>query len=401
MLLAALLDLDRGPAFRRAQDGSPPRSGAPDTLESLLRAAVRDLGVDAELHVERSSEGGFRCTRVVVGGPVSPPLRRLDELETVVDRATLLPPAVRLRSLTALRRLARIEADLHGVSIDEVHFHEIGAVDTLVDVTGVFLLVDALGIDRVEHGPVPLGSGRTRTAHGALGIPAPATLELLRGVPVYAGEEPSETTTPTGALLLTELAAASGPLPHLVAEGIGYGAGSRSLAHGPNLLRAIVGRRASVLASGGPRLEAGLVLLETTIDDSTPEVLTHLQARLVEAGAADVWSTPVSMKKGRHGLLLSVLCPTEVEDVLVDLVFTESSTLGVRRRSVQRYVADREWLTVPVEDRQVRVKVGRWAGRVVTVAPEYEDAARAATALGRPLEEVMRRAAEAARRRLA
>jgi uncharacterized protein (TIGR00299 family) protein len=398
MLLAALLDLDRaGLSSRRPAPGSP--TATPGPLETQLRELIAGLGLGAELVVERGLEGGLRCTRVGVAAPLDPPLRRLADLEAVIATSTLTP-SVRGRTLAALRRLALVEADLHGVDVAQVHFHEVGAIDTVVDVAGVFALVELLDVARVEHGPVPLGSGRVVTAHGTLGLPAPATLELLRGAPVFGGGEEAELTTPTGALLLSELCAAAGPLPALTVEGAGYGAGCRALERGPNLLRAIVGRplfAAGPAVPGGASREAGLVLLETNLDDSTPEVLGHVQARLLEEGALDAWATPVFMKKGRPGAMLSILVAPEGEAALVDLLFAESSTFGVRRRMIERHVLAREWVDVVVEGEPLRVKVGRRQGRVVTMSPEYEDAVRVAAVVGLPLQEVMHRAAEAAR----
>lgn len=382
--MAALLDLDR----------------AGVRSEALLRDTIARLHLEVEIEVAAVAERGVRATRVTTRETASPPLRTLRDLESIIQNAAL-SGAVAAQSLAALRRLARIEGDLHGAPPEHVHFHEVGACDTLVDVVGAFLLVDLLGVERVECGPVPVGSGRVEVAHGVVGLPAPATLSLLEGVPVFAGPESSEVTTPTGALLLTELADAWGPMPLMTPRVVGYGAGSRRLAHGPNLLRAVIGDSPSTVdPSGADAPEVGLVLLETTIDDATPEALGHLQARALEAGARDVWTSPVFMKKGRPGVLLSVLTDHEAEDRLVDLVFSESGTFGIRRRGVERHVLERSFVPVMVDGQPVRVKVGRRRGAVVSVTAEYEEAARAATELGRPLREVMREAVDAARRLL-
>lgn len=399
MLVAALLDLD-------------PTGAA----EELLRETVARLGLDeVRVEVTRGSDSGIVCRRLEVISEGPPPARTLADAEAAVAAAEL-PSRVAGRAVGALRRLAEVEASLHGVTPQEVHFHELGAADTLVDVVGCLALVEALGVDRVVSSPVPVGSGRVATEHGRLGVPAPATLALLSGVPLLGGPEPSEVTTPTGALLVTELADDFGPLPAMTVEAVGYGGGSRILEHGPNLLRAVLGSAHALPAGGGVEapdapasggsaahgsidLSGGdvVVQLEAVVDDASPETLGHLHGLLLAGGALDVWSTPASMKKGRLGSMLTVICRPQDEGALVETVFSESTTFGIRRSEVRRHVLEREWVTVGVRGEQVRVKVGRRRGRVMTVAPEYEDAARAAARLGAPLKEIMHEAAHEAR----
>ena len=325
--------------------------------------------------------------------------RKGGRLPMTVVGAADLPAEVRARSLHALRRLATVEAGLHGVGLEEVHFHELGAVDTLVDVVGAFALVHALGVGRCVHAPVPVGSGRVRTEHGELGVPAPATLALLQGRPIAGGPERVEVTTPTGALLLSELAAGAGPLPAMVVERVGYGAGHRRLASGPNLLRVVLGSEAAGSETAEPEGSRGdhVVLLETVVDDASPEVLGHLFERLRREGALEVWWSPAYMKKSRPAVALSALCAAEDEQRLVEIVFAESGTFGVRRAVVERHVLARSWVSVEVEGVPVRVKVGHWGDRVVTLAPEFDDVAAVAEASGLPLREVVRAAHEAVR----
>ena len=363
--------------------------------------------------MSKGTSAGLACTRVDVVVTGSPPLRTLSDLERLLGDSAL-PPSVTTRATAALRRLAEVEAGLHGVTPEEVHFHELGAVDTVIDVVGCISLVEALDVDEVVHGAVPVGSGSVVTAHGRLGVPAPATLALLQGVPVISGAEESEVTTPTGALLLRELAGRFGTLPDMVVDAAGYGAGSRTLEHGPNVLRAVLGhtrghgrdrtRRGSAAGGEGspptPGALSVVVELQTVVDDTSPEVLAYLHTRLMSAGALDAWWTPVFMKKGRPGYELTVLCAPADESTLVDLIFSESTTFGVRRAALQRHVLDRTWLQVEVGGESVRVKVGRLGDRTVTVAPEFEDAARAAERTGRPLQQVMAAAAAAAREAL-
>jgi uncharacterized protein (TIGR00299 family) protein len=391
MLLAALLDLD-------------PSGSA----ETLLLKTVAALGLgDVRLRVWREASAGLMCTRVEVSAPSQAPLRTLADLRAVIERSSL-GAELKERSLAALERLAAVEAGLHGVDVEEVHFHEIGAVDTVVDVVGGLALVEALAVECIEHGPVPVGSGSVETSHGRLGVPAPATLALLKGAKLMSGPEKREVTTPTGALLLTEMGAVSAPLPHMVVEAVGYGGGAAKLEHGPNVLRVIQGRDETAACDGPegggeerPRFDAEtVVLLEAAIDDATPEVLAYVQERLLAKGALDAWWTPVSMKKGRIGSQLTVVCRATDEAHLVDTVFRESTTLGVRRSQHVRYVLRRDVLSVDVRGERVQVKVGHLGEEVCTVAPEFDDARRAAIHLGIPLKDVMAEAAEAARRQM-
>ena len=384
MLLAALLDLDAG--------GS--------SLE-ILRRTVQQLGLhDVEVQVQEVVERGFRASRVTVAVSGDQPTRSPADLDALLA-ASGLDEWVKDRSRAALGRLAEVEAGLHGVPLQDVHFHEIGAMDSLVDVAGCFALMDALGRPRVVHGPVPLGAGSITTAHGTMRAPAPATLELLKGRPCWGGPETAETTTPTGALLLSELADSWGPMPPMLPHKVGYGAGHKELS-GPNLLRAVWGTKESA-PDADDRRRGGreeVLLLQCDLDDSSGELLGCLADSLREAGALDLWMSPLLMKKGRPGVELSVLATPGTEEPLLDLLFVEGTTFGVRELPVARHTLARDWVTVPVGDQDVRVKVGRWQGRIVTVAPEFCEAAAAAGRLARSTQEVYQEAAVAARRRL-
>jgi len=383
-------------------------AGADLDAEQVLRGVVAGLGIlGADVVVESARDGGFACRRVTVHAPSPQPTRRLSDLLALLDGADLVPD-VRRRSAGALRRLAEVEARLHGVSVEQVHLHELGAVDTLVDVTGCFALLDALDIVSAFHGPVPLGGGWVDTDHGPLHVPAPATLALLQGREVRGGPVESELTTPTGALLLTEAALPVPSMPSMVVEGVGYGAGRRALPGRPNLLRAVVGRAAPATvatppgdAAVGGDVGEDVVVLQAVIDDATPELLAHAAGLLMATGAVDVWSTPIVMKKGRLAVELTVLAKPADESSLVELLFSESTTFGVRRTPVGRHVLQRDYLPVTVEGLSVAVKVGRRDGRIITVSPEYEAAAKVAAASGRPLKEIMAEATAAARRLLA
>ncbi len=379
MFIAALLDQDR--------EGD---------LDAVLRDTVTRLSLgEVGLEVERVRSRGIAATRLRVVEPRDGVARGPAEAERVVAGAGL-PAEVAERSIRALRRLASAEAAVHGVPVDHVHFHELGAVDTLVDVVGGFALWNALGRPRVACGPLPLGAGSVRTAHGLMRVPAPATVELCRGVPVRAGEEPREVTTPTGALMVTELADEWGPWPAMRVQGVGYGAGEMELQHTPNVVRVALGEMTTG-PSAGMAVSEAVVLLETVVDDCSGEVLAHTHRLLLESGALDAWLRPVIMKKGRPGMEISVLTTPDDEERLLRVLVRETGTLGARRRWVERWRLERSWLEVRVEGRPVRVKVGWWDGEPLTIAAEYEDAAAAASELGRPLEYVMDAAAAAAR----
>jgi uncharacterized protein (TIGR00299 family) protein len=379
MLLAALLDADR-------------QSGR---LEVVLRTAVDALGLEGTtIEVLRDVERGVDCTRVRVDGGEAAPLRRLQEMQQVIGGAPL-SRGVRDRALAAVRRLAEVEAAVHGCAVEDIHFHEIGAVDTLVDIVGTFALVEALGIERVYVGTIPVGGGAVEIAHGAMGVPAPATLRLLEGYPITGGPEARELTTPTGALLVEQLGARPDCIPAMRPERVGYGAGTLKLVRGPNVLRVIIGS-ASELAT--PLDE--VVELETNVDDVSPEVVAHTAARLLAAGALDVWTLPAQMKKGRPGLVLHALVSEKGEAGAVRMIFEEMGTLGIRRAAVSRHVAERGVVRVEVGEESVDVKWGKWRDSLVSVAPEYEDCARVASVTGMPLKEVGRLAVEAAHKLL-
>jgi uncharacterized protein (TIGR00299 family) protein len=242
--------------------------------------------------VERVVEKGVSAVRVSVAAEDAPPLRHLADMESMVSQAGL-PGEVKTRSLTALRRLAEVEADIHGTTVDHIHFHEVGAADTLIDVVGTFALLDRLGVERVVVGTVPVGGGTVQIAHGRMGVPAPATARLLEGFRIVGGPEPRELTTPTGALLLAEMGAVSDEMPTMTMEASGYGAGTMRLDCGPNVLRAVVGterlQRQSQASEGGAD---HVVELQTNLDDVSAEVIGHAAVVLRRAGALEVWSAP-------------------------------------------------------------------------------------------------------------
>ncbi|MHB1390933.1 MAG: nickel pincer cofactor biosynthesis protein LarC [Thermoleophilia bacterium] len=310
--------------------------------------------------------------------------RCLSDIEELIATSDL-PRKVRSHCLAIFGRVARAEAKAHGESLQTIHFHEVGMVDSIIDIVGTCLLFEELKPDKVICSPVTLGSGTVKTRHGMMPVPSPATALLLMGVPVRQGTERQELATPTGAALVSYFARSFGSLPLMKMEGVGYGAGTRET-RGPNLLRMVLGERrvAGSGASPGGELDEQ-VLIETNIDDSTPEQLAFLVERLLTAGAADAWMTPVTMKKGRAAVVLSALCSTDQVDRLLDIVFSESSTFGVRVHEVQRHCLKRRMETADTRYGPIQVKIGSWRGRDVTISPEYEDCRRAAAAHEAPI----------------
>jgi uncharacterized protein (TIGR00299 family) protein len=365
--------------------------------EERLREGLARLPVGGfELSVEPAERGGIGATFVRVRPTATTEAPRTwGDLRGALDGADL-PAPVLVRSLATFERLAEAEARVHRVRPEEVHFHELGAVDTVVDVVGAAILLDQLGVEEVWASPVALGGGPPRAAapgsHGPLPVPGPAVLELLRGAPVRGGGVAAELTTPTGAAFLAASAAGFTELPPVRVASIGYGAGAREHAEVPNLLRVVLGERLGTSGDGGD----GATMLEATIDDMTPELAAWALDRLLDAGAADAWLTPVQMKKGRPGVLLSVLCAPGTEAGLRAVLWRETSTLGVRGVPVRKWMLARRSVEVDVPGGRVRVKLGLDGDRVVNVAPEFADCAAVATATGTPLKEVMARAQAAA-----
>ncbi len=344
-----------------------------------------------ELKIDRVQKQGIAATEVRVLVSDGGQERHLAEIEELIG-ASQLPNGVKETSVEVFRRLAVAEAKVHGTTPDRVHFHEVGGADAIIDIVGAVVGLRLLGAKEIYASALPLGHGFVDCAHGRLPLPAPATVELLQGVPVLSRDVEGELVTPTGAAILTTLAQGFGPFPPMTVEQIGYGAGQRDFPF-PNLLRLLVGTTSPTLDA---RMET-LTLLETNIDDLNPELYGHLMERLFTAGALDVYLTPVQMKKNRPGVLLSVTCPPTQAEALAALVFAETTTIGLRRQEVQRWALARERVEVETPYGTVGVKVAKLSGRVVTASPEYEDCRRLALKSGVPLKKVYA-AAEAALR---
>lgn len=316
--------------------------------------------------------------------------RGLAEIRALIAESAL-PAAVKERGDRVFTRLAEAEARVHNLPVDEVHFHEVGAVDSIVDVLGSVYALHLLGVEEVVSSPLPCGHGFIQAAHGRLPVPAPATAELLKGVPVRSVDVEGELVTPTGAALISTLAARFGPLPSMTPVAVGYGSGKKRFPF-PNLLRVIVGE-----GEVAPEQATEVALLEANLDDLSPQLYEHVMDRLFAAGALDVYLQPVLMKKGRPAQVLSVLCEPARAGGLAAVVFTETSTLGLRESRLQRRVLRREHRPVETPYGTVRVKIGWFEGKPVTVAPEYEDCRSLARERGVPLKEVQAAAAAVGR----
>ncbi|HET7305722.1 MAG TPA: nickel pincer cofactor biosynthesis protein LarC [Segeticoccus sp.] len=373
---------------------------------AAVESAVEAVAPGAvSLHLEQVQRAGLRATKVHVElRSADQPDRRWRRLHRSLEAADL-PERVRGRALQVFRRLAEVEADAHGVEVDEVHFHEVGAWDSVADVVGCCAALADLGVETLTGGAVELGSGRVRTAHGLLPVPVPAVLELSRGWRVRGGDRDGELATPTGMALLTTLAERCEPLPPMRVATVGVGAGSRDDAARANVVRVVLGERQPAVppetapsGAGVPERQA-MVVLEANVDDLDPRVWPSVLAELMAAGAADAWLVPILMKKGRPAHTLRVLARPGEVDELREKLFGLTSTIGVRESEVQRTALARSVHRVPVQGHDVAVKVSALGGRVVTVTPEFDDVAVVASAEGLPVRRALdlaRAAAEAA-----
>jgi len=338
-----------------------------------VRAGLQGLPIETfSISTEECRDAGMRCTRVSVDVPdVHHPHRKLPDIRSMIADSEL-PERARTMAIAVFERLAAAEGAVHGMSPESIHFHEVGAMDAIVDVVGACLALLDLRVDCVSIGPLPVGRGTVRGSHGVMPLPVPAVAELLKNHPLDQTEENCELVTPTGAALLMTWAAIFPPphsLPPMTLLRSGSGAGHRKLAHRPNILRALLLDD----SAGQPATHESCIALECNLDDANPQQLGTLFDRLLEAGALDVFVTPVTMKKQRPGTLLTVLCASETRQRCIDLVFSETPTFGIREHSFSRTVLARRHETVETAFGPVRIKVGSLDGRDITFSPEYED----------------------------
>jgi uncharacterized protein (TIGR00299 family) protein len=359
--------------------------------EGEFRSRLRALKVPGyELKIQKVTREGIGATDVdVILIEVDQGHgRHLSDIAEILENSGL-SPYVRATALVVFTRLADAEAKIHGTSREEIHFHEVGAVDAIVDIVGSCILLEMLGVQRVAVSSIPCGYGTITCQHGIMPVPAPATMELLQGFPVHSVDIKGELVTPTGAALVTTLAdpETAGRLPAMRILTNGFGAGKKQFKPSmPNLLRVVIGEIEE--AMGDDTTPQTIAVLEANIDDQSPEAFDLLMERCFAAGALDVFFTPIQMKKNRPATLLTVLCLPGKADELAAVIFRESTTFGIRRRTQDRYTLERTWRTVVTPYGEIRLKVGDWRGETMTVAPEYEDCKRAAIEHGIPLARV-------------
>jgi uncharacterized protein (TIGR00299 family) protein len=355
-----------------------------------LKNGLASLNVSGyELTAEKVKRSSITATKfnVVIDGDTHQDHRSLSHIISLIEDSQM-SDGVKKQSSRIFRRIGEVEANIHGVPVEEVRFHEIGGVDSIIDIVGTVFALEALQIERCYSSPLPAGSGSVTTAHGRLPVPAPATLQLLAevGASLTSGLESSrpqgELVTPTGAALVTSLATFGQPQMNITR--IGYGAGSKDFEGWPNVVRIWLGEQST--ADFGDELR----LLETNIDDMNPQIYGYLMEQLFAEKAADVWFTPIQMKKNRPAIMLSVLAPAQAESRLTEIIMRETTTLGIRVRPVSRHVAQREIIEIDSTLGHVRAKVKRYSGDILAVSPEYDDCRRIALERNMPFPEVYR-----------
>jgi len=355
--------------------------------EHALRSAIDSLGLPGvELEVREIVKAGFRATKVDVRHPEQHAHRHFSDIQKILAGAKGLAPSQRELAEAIFLAVAQAEATVHGSTVEQVHFHEVGAIDSIVDIVGAAVGFDLLKVDRIVCGPLPTGRGSVKIDHGICPIPTPGTAELLRGLPTIDLPVQGELTTPTGAAIVRTLADEFGALPAMTIDRIGYGAGTMELPGRANLLRIFVGE-----ATLNPLCDV-VTLLETNLDDVTGEVIGYTKQLLMQSGALDVYTTSIAMKKDRPGTVLSVLCRPQDADTLSSLLFAQTATLGIRRSQMERVKQSRSECTVETPWGEVGGKIAWLPGEPATFSPEFEDCATLAQSAGVTLREVMRAA---------
>ena len=366
------------------------------TLGALVDAGADLAQIETELHklgvsgwslrAEKVQRGAIRATKVHVELTEHHHHHRgVTDILQLIERAEL-PPRVWARATEVFKCLGEAEAHVHGIPIDTVHFHEVGAVDAIIDIVGACVGFELLGVEGFVCSPLNVGGGTVKTEHGTLPVPAPATADMLRQSPTYSTGIAHELVTPTGAALVAGLVTRFGPMPPMTVAKIGYGAGSLDLKEQPNVLRLFLGDAVETALSDE---EPEITILECNLDDMSPAVAGYFLDQALAAGALDVYYTPVQMKKNRPGLVLTVICPSERVDALAKLIFEQTTTIGLRQSSARRRVLDRTFVTVETPLGPVRMKLARLNGRVLNAAPEYDDCQRLAREKGVPLKQVL------------
>ncbi len=364
------------------------------TIE-YLREELRGFPIPGwELTAEKVWKNGMAATYVKVKTEDQSKHRSLGAILEILEKSQLAP-VVRERAGAIFRRLGEAEARVHDVPLEKIHFHEVGAVDAIVDIVGACVGFHALGIERFACSALNVGGGTAKMAHGVLPVPAPATANLLQGKPTYSNGVQRELVTPTGAAIVATLCDSFGPQPGMTVSAIGYGAGTADLEGQPNVVRIMVGEAVDLTKGAQPGLAVPLgfdeeiAVIEANLDDMNPQIYGYFLEKALGAGALDVYTTPVQMKKNRPGTLLTVLCMPQDTNTLMSLIFAETTTFGVRTYRAQRRVLPREWVNVGTEFGEVRIKVSRVNGRILHVAPEFEDCRKLALEKNVPLQRVI------------
>jgi pyridinium-3,5-bisthiocarboxylic acid mononucleotide nickel chelatase len=370
-----------------------------------IRSALGSLAIDREaVWTERVQRAGITATKFQVRGEDSGRQhhhhthggvaleahahRTLTEIDALIE-GSRLSSAGKARAKALFARLGDVEGTIHGTSADKVHLHEVGSVDSIVDIVSTVHALELIGADRIVASPLNVGSGTIRASHGLYPVPAPATVRLLEGAPIYSGTQRAEMVTPTGALLVTAYATEFGGIPPMKIKRIGYGAGARNFEDTPNVLRVLIGDSDASVSSHT------VSVIEAEIDDMNPQIFGVLMEKLLAQGALDVFYTPIQMKKNRPGTLLSVIATPATREMLTSTIFQETTTIGVRYRDMTRECLDRESQTVNTPFGPIRIKVASRAGEVLNAAPEFDDCVRVANATGRSVKEIQAAATKA------
>jgi uncharacterized protein (TIGR00299 family) protein len=359
-----------------------------------LRAELSSLQVPGwELTAEKVWKNGMAATYVKVKTEDQSKHRSLSTILEILQKSKLAP-SVHERAAAIFHKLGEAEARVHDVPLDKIHFHEVGAVDAIVDIVGACIGFHDLGIEKFACSPLNVGGGTAKMAHGVLPVPAPATANLLQGKPTYSNGVQKELVTPTGAAIVATLCDAFGPQPAMSVSAIGYGAGTADLEGQPNVLRIMVGEEVGATKTAqaeacAPGFDEEIAVIEANLDDMNPQIYGYFLEKALGGGALDVYTTPVQMKKNRPGTLLTVLCKPQDMNVLMSLIFAETTTFGARTYRAQRRVLPREWVNVATDYGDVRIKVSRVNGRILHVTPEYDDCRKLAVEKNVPLQRVI------------
>lgn len=344
--------------------------------KELAKLPVKDYSISVSKDERHHITGVNFCVRF----KESRLHRTFKEIKILISRSRF-SQRVKGLSISIFETLAKAEAKVHGCKADDVHFHEVGAVDSIIDIVGTAIAVEYLGIEKVYASSLPLGSGWVNASHGKMPVPAPATLEILKDVPIAKSIVASELTTPTGAAIIKTLAEDFGSMPHMRIEKTGYGIGDKNFKEIPNILRVVIGK--------GDACSERLFVLETNIDDMNPQIYDYLMSRLFKKGALDVFLIPIQMKKGRPAILLKALCNENKKDMLMNIIFEETTTIGIRSYEVDRRCLERNIKEVSTPYGKVKVKVSEKGGRLINIQPEYEDCKKIAEKENIPLKEVI------------